>query len=232
MIMPEVILFNTLTAFINLTAKDYKEADDKSDSIISQIFNLDDNNQRIIMADYDYYKQAVSILTRETDSQRKLHYNLGYNMQRMNVPCIHILMPNESKGRIDTIGHSEDLQVIDDKMWMTKTRSSSSNYYLMITSDNSSEVMVVYYWLKTMLLSFHETLETLGLRNLNHSGQDLNLQQEYAPNNVFHRNLSLSFDFEFNARLKVPMTIINSIRFSPCDDLSAHYQEYLSNLGG
>jgi hypothetical protein len=99
----------------------------------------------------------------------------------------------------------------------------------MITSDNSSEVMIVYYWLKAMFLLFHEELELLGLRNLNHSGQDINLQQDLAPPNIFHRNLSLAFDYESSVKMKIDMQLINSIKFGVCEDFQKDYIEYRSN---
>lgn len=226
MLIPEVILYNTINTFLNVVHLDYIQATNKADSIIGQMFNFDDNDRRIIMQDFDYYKQASTILTRDEESVRKLHFNIGYNMQRMSAPTVHILMPSENKGRIDTIGHSEDREMVGNFMQIEKTRSNASTYYLMITSDNSSEVMIVYYWLKSMFLLFHEELELLGLRNLNHSGQDINLQQDLAPNNVFHRNLSLSFDFEFSTKIKIPKTIINGIRFGVCDNLSQDIIDY------
>lgn len=229
MLVPEVILYNTINTFLNIVHLDYIQASNKLDSIIGQMFDFDDNDRRIIMQDFDYYKQASSILSRNEENTRKLHFNIGYNMQRMSMPTVHILMPNENRGRIDTIGHSEKREIIGDFMQIEKTRSNSSTYYLMITSDNSSEVMIVYYWLKSMFLLFHEELELLGLRNLNHSGQDLNLQQDLAPNNIFHRNLSLSFDFEFSTKIKIPISIIKGIKFGVCDNLLEDIINYQNN---
>jgi hypothetical protein len=182
------------------------------------------------MQDYNYYKQAIAILNRNDENVRKLNFNIGYNMQRMAVPTIHILMPSDNKGRTDSIGHSErEFLQSEDKLYIEKTRSNSSTYYLMITSDNSSEVMIVYYWLKAMFLLFHEELELLGLRNLNHSGQDINLQQDLAPPNIFHRNLSLAFDYESSVKMKIDMQLINSIKFGVCEDFQKDYIEYRSN---
>lgn len=229
MLIPEVILYNTINTFLNLVSLDYSIAVDKKDSIIGQMFDLDDNERRILMQDFDYYKQASSILTRDEENTRRLHFNIGYNMQRVTMPTIHILMPSENKGRIDSIGHSEKREIVGEFMEIEKSRSNSSTYYLMITSDNSSEVMIIYYWLKSMFLIFHEELELLGLRNMNHSGQDINLQQDLAPNNIFHRNLSLSFDFEFIAKMKIPKTIINKIKFGVCDNLAKDIEDYRNN---
>ena len=231
MIIPEVIIYNTLSSFQKIISSDYESKSNKDDSILAKLFKNDDNGNRIIMSDYDYYKQAVAILNRTDESQRKLHFNIGYNMQRVSVPTIHILMPNENKGRIDTVGHSEEtsLNEAGDIANIQKTRSNSSTYYLMITSDNSSEVMIIYYWLKAMFLLFHENLELLGLMNLNHSGQDLNLQQDLAPPNIFHRNLSLSFDYESSVNINVDLNIINGIKIGICDNFQKDVNDYINN---
>lgn len=232
--IPEVIIYNTMNMFLALISKNYEESSNKDDSIIAQLFKEDDNKMRILLNDYDYYKQAIAILNRKSSDTRKLELNIGYNMERISMPTVHILMPNDSKGRIDTIGHSEEKTFEGEnenmKMYLNKTRSNSSTYYLMITSDNSSEVMIIYYFLKAMFLLFHEELEHMGLLNLSNQGQDLSIQQEYAPNNIFHRNLALSFDYEFSVKMNIPMPQMKGFTFGPCEDLSEDWKQYMSNL--
>lgn len=228
MLIPEVIIYNTLTNFRFIAASDYETKVDKTKTIIHSLFKKDDNSNDILLNDYDYYKQAAAILSRNIENTRRLEFNIGYNMKRTSVPTVHILMPSENKGRIDTVGHSEE-KVFDEQngvLKITKTRSNSSTYYLMITSDNSSEVMIIYYWLKAMMLLFHEEMELLGLRNLNNSGQDLNIQQEYAPPGIFHRNLALSFDYESSVSIDLPMDIITGINFGICIENNQYFEDY------
>lgn len=230
MIIPEVIIYNTIMSFQRMMLLDYSAAVNKDDSILAQLFKKDDNGNDIMMSNYNYYKQAIAILTRDVENSRLLQVNLGYNMQTQGVPTINILMPNENKGMIDTIGHSEDVTIINDQTGETvieKTRSNAAIYYLMITSDNSSEVMIVYYWLKAMFLLFHENIELLGLRNMSHTGQDLNLQQDLAPPNIFHRNLSLAFNYESSAKMKVKNSIIKGMEFGICQDLKFDFEDYM-----
>lgn len=218
-------------SFQRMILIDYNAAVNKEDSILAQLFKKDDNNNDIIMSNYNYYKQAIAILTRNEENSRLIQFNLGYNMQTNGVPNVHILMPNENRGRIDTIGHSEDVTIINSQTGETrieKTRSNSSMYYLMITSDNSSEVMIIYYWLKAMFLLFHENLELLGLKNLSHAGQDLNLQQDLGGPGIFHRNLSLSFDYESSAKMTVKNDIISNIKFGVCQDFKADFEDYMT----
>jgi hypothetical protein len=230
MIIPEVIIYNTIMSFQRMMLLDYAAAVNKDDSILAQLFKKDDNGNDIMMSNYNYYKQATAILTRDVENSRLLQINLGYNMQTQGVPTINILMPNENKGMIDTIGHSEDVTIISNQTGETvieKTRSNASIYYLMITSDNSSEVMIVYYWLKAMFLLFHENIELLGLRNMSHTGQDLNLQQDLAPPNIFHRNLSLAFNYESSAKMKVKSDIIKGMQFGVCQDFKMDFEDYM-----
>jgi hypothetical protein len=178
---------------------------------------------------FDYYTQSVSILTIGVESVRKLEINIGYNMQRLSVPTIHILLPNENKGRYNTIGLGEEQGEYTDNPSVTtieKNKTFVANYHLMITSDNSNEVLTIYYWLRAMFIMFSEHVEFEGLHNMDFSGADIQMQQDLTPPGIFHRNLSVSFDFQTNIKIKIPTTLITKLKFGVCDNLAVDIANY------
>jgi hypothetical protein len=169
MIIPEIILYNTIKAAIKLVGDDWRsEIPTKNDSILYKMFHSDDNANLIKLETFDYYTQATNLFTRRAESQRQISINIGYNMERKNSPTIHILLPRETKGRIDSLGNSEDnvtSNIGTQVQRYTKETSHSATFILMITSDNTMEVLLIYYFLKSILTYLTDHLELNGLMN-------------------------------------------------------------------
>lgn len=221
MILPEVILYNSIKNLLNLVMNDWNTNSDKSQTILSDLFNVDDNGDTLSIDTYNYYTQAQAILLKDTKSPRKLEIYIGYNLQRLQVPTIHILMPSESKGNMDTLGDLPDDPAIinnPNQEITTKIKSSSAVYNLMITSDNSSEVLIVYYFLKGIMTMYDFHFELSGLRNFTFSGSDIQFQQDLTPNNIFHRNLSVSFQYKSSVILRRNLSTTVEVGFGLCAD--------------
>lgn len=240
MIVPEVILYNLIKSFMNVTQLDYNTYNNTEPdcTLLSNIFKQDDNSNIIKLDKYNFLNQAKSMLLRDNTSSRKLQHYIGYNLERVSVPTIHILLPSDNKGRFDSIGKDETSPYIESSciqegdeettppLFQSKKISSSSSFHLMLTSDNSHEVLIMYYWLKAMFTIFHETPELLGLRNLVFSGQDITLQENLAPPNIFHRNLTLTFDYENIYKFRSMYSQVNAMNFLVCTDLHSKLNEY------
>jgi len=173
------------------------------------------------------------MFTRDEENIRELKINIGYNLERLSIPTIHILMPTDSKGAEDSIGLNEFSEftpgTIDPTtgiLTVKKEKSYNAVYHLMITSDNMSEVLLIFYWLRNMIIVFSEHFELLGLRNLQFSGQDINIQQDLTPPHIFHRNLSLQFDYVSEVKIDVSKETINGIKFGFCTGLKNLYEQY------
>lgn len=236
MTIPEIILFKIMTTFQEIVAEDYNEwpENEKQKSMLSNMFSVDDNGDTMKLGTYDYFKQSVAIFTKDSENARNLEISIGYNTQRLSLPTVHILLPAESRGKFDSIGMSEGADIHfeteQDSMITTKYKTFSSTYHLMITSDNSSEVLTIYYWLRAMFMLFSDHLNLKGLLNLQFSGADIQLTQEYVPNTIFHRNLSLSFDFESKVRIRLPKNLMTKFNVRVCQDLSKDINDYTNNL--
>lgn len=224
MLIPEIILYNTINQFIKLVYDDYNEQSDKTFTILSELFETDDNGNKLEFETYDWFNQAKGMFLRDVENQRELTINIGYNLEHLNIPTIHILMPNDSKGSIDTLG-KEDARTYDEQtsiLTVSKTQSFKTVYHLMITSDNASEVILIYYFLRAIFLLFHENFEFLGLRNMQFTGQDINIDQESTPPHIFHRNLSLQFDYESSVSVKFVQAAVTRIFAIFCPDINEH----------
>lgn len=237
MLIPELILFKTIETFQKIIMEDYNSlpSNEKNKSMLFDLFKTDDNGDLMKLSKFDYYTQSISLLTRDIDNPRFLDINIGYNTTRLSLPTIHILLPSENKGRFDSLGLSEGnpetyYDNATESFIISKSKTFLSTYHLMITSDNSSEVLTIYYWLRAMFIIFNDHLVFKGLLNINFSGADIQVTQEYVPPTIFHRNLSISFDFESNIKTKLRQKLANSFNVAVCDDFAQDIIDYNNNL--
>lgn len=197
-IMPEIILYNTLKSIFNIVKKDFNESESEKDSILYSYFGLDDNGNRLSWETFDYFEQAKELFIR-----RNIEVNLGYNLEKSAMGVVHILLPEET-GRDLGIGADENYQpnVIEHQSSGRSnykaqfTNTFDANYNLMITSENTMEVLLLYNFIKASFISLYYHLELSGLRLPKLSGRDVQFQSDLVPTNVFHRSLNVSFMYE------------------------------------
>lgn len=226
MLIPEIILFNTIKAFVQLITQDYANASDKTQTILNDLFNVDNNGNPLQLQNFNYLEQAIALFTRTIEHPRQFQVNIGYNLQRANFPTVHILLPQEVPGRYDSIGlsigeidtvyHPEANPQYEQETRVTTYRA---NFDLMITSDNTSEVLLVYYLLKDMFPFASDTLELLGLHNFKLTGQDVQLDAAYAPANIFHRSLRTEFDYQSETIVRNNRDMANKLNFMICSSI-------------
>lgn len=223
MLIPETIITNGIRSFVKLAKESYDNdtSSDKSSNILYDLFYNDDNGDKQAIDSFDYYKQSIAIICKQSTDQRVLEIFQGYNQQRAGLPSIHVMLPSEGKGRQDSIGDSiGDPSVIYDEVnqivQVTKSKSFAPNYALMISSSNSSEVLLIYYFLRAMFIMFDEHFELKGLRNVNFSGADINFQPDLPPG-IFHRNLSITFDYLIEVKVKFASELITELSITATD---------------
>ena len=223
MIIPETIITRGLRSFIAFAIASYA-ADitiDKSQNVLYDLFFLDDNGDKPGIDTFDYYTQAVAIITKQNTDARQLEIYQGYNQQRAGLPSVHILLPSEGKGQQDSIGDSIGSPAVvynetTGLVTLTKEKSFSPTYNLMITSSNMSEVLLIYYFLRAMFIMFDEHFEMKGMRNVKFSGADISFQPELPPG-IFHRNLSISFDYLIDIKVSFASDLITGLTITATD---------------
>jgi len=230
MIIPDLILYRMLKQFQTFTYRDYTSKTDKTTTLLSTIFGMDDNGDKISMDNFNYYKSAIAFFVRDIENPRMMNIGMGYNGKTNGVPFLHILMPTDSQGA-GYIGDDYRAKYDSDtqQISLSKERRYESVYYIMCTSDNSGEVVLMYTWLKAMFSLFDDQLELAGLNNVSFSGQDLQLDQGKAPTQLFHRNFSIRFNYPSAVSYSTHQDEITQIHFAACTNLKADYEEYMKN---
>lgn len=199
-LLPEVVLYNTLKAIVSLLREDLKEnATEDEKTILYKILGIDEEGEPIKMNLYNYFVQAKKMIL----TPQNLSVNFGYNQEVAKIISLHILLPSE-QGEA-TIGEDEgyiEEEIIEDGEKVATqpyfTQTYNCTYQIMITSNNSSEVNVVYNILKSMLLMLVPNLELMGIRIPTLSGNDIVMQDDLTPVPIFHKVLNLTFKYEHN----------------------------------
>ena len=208
-LLPEVVIFNTLESIVKLLRDDLiQNPDTDSNTILYKILGLDEEGKTIKINLYEYFKQAKRMFLKPDN----LSVNFGYNQKVANMISMHILLPAE-QGK-STIGEDEgyiEEDIIEENVKTATqpyfTQTYECTYQIMITSNNSMEVNVVYNILKSMLLMLTPHLELMGLRIPVLSGNDIIMQDDLIPNPIFHKVINLSFTYEHN----VPQLLRNEV---------------------
>ena len=195
--IPEVTIFNALKDVLAfLKEEGIDTSNHPGTSWIERIFRGNKINS------FDMVKEAKAILL--TESTRRVYIGVGYNMERAsNGPCIHIITPSlQSAGSGNAIGFDRDYvpsftEYPNSKKYHSFTRRFSHTINLLITAPNMNEVLLLFYFLTGVFVANHDRFANfLGTELITVGGQDISFQQDLVPMNIFHRNFTISFDFD------------------------------------
>jgi len=196
-LMPEIVLYNTLKSFFKIIKDDFSEQTEQEDTLLYKIFAKDNCDNDVKFENFNYLEQAIQTFVNKTPE-----VNLGYNMEVSAMGCVHILLPQET-GKPMAIGADENYQpnIINSEETEYRavfTQSFSSTYNLMISSENTFEVILIYNLMKAGLISLNAHLGLSGLQNPRIGGSDVTMQNDLIPPHIFHRSLTINFDYEVN----------------------------------
>ena len=200
-LIPEISLHAVITNLLNEAKSDYLQY--RENSFLASYFS------GLKIDNFDFANEAIAIFAGEDGTNQKLQVYVGFNLQRTDVsPAIHILLPSEQTGDLDTLGVQTsmggDYSVLGDNATYQDiranfSRSFSCEYNLMITALSPNQTVLIYHLLRAMLVAVQQNLEAIGLLNIAFSGQDVMLMDEFVPPNVFSRSLRLHFNYAINA---------------------------------
>lgn len=208
-LLPQVVLYNSLRAIVKLLRDDLRaNAADDTKTILYRILGVGEDGNRIIMAGYDYFRQAKQIIL----TPNNLNVHLGYIPETAHQISLHIILPSETAdpaclGEDQGYITDDDFDGADPSERNTYTQTYNTTYQVMITSDNSKEVDVVYSILKSMLVMIAPNLDVMGLRIPTFSGNDIIMQQNITPVPLFHKVINISFKYE----LTVPQLFVQKV---------------------
>lgn len=232
--IPEVILYNTLEGMLYYIRKNAVDnVATEAQSILYKLFNTDDNGNVLKISTFNYYAGAKALFLRDQEKVNSLKINLGYNLEHTNRPAIHILMPQENKGRMDGIGlisgnNIATYDITNGTEVEARSYSHAATYSLIITSNNSAEVTLIYSFLKTCLPMFSDHFELNGLLNMRLSGQDIRMTNDLGPDNIFHRDMSIQFDYENEIPVAIVRDMADGFQQFLCAEIGNDYQDYLN----
>lgn len=210
--IPEIVIANLVETVLKVIECDFNDHVEEKDTLLYYI--LGDNQYK----KFNFFEQAKDIFLRDNDHPRKIEVRMLFDAQRASLPTIHITMPQESNDA-DGIGVDEGyednvLNTNKTTFHKTYTRAFGVQYNIIITSDNSSEVLLIYHLLKAMLISIIDHVELSGIRNPKLSGQDLQMNSDIVPVNVFVRGVGINFMYEESIPSIQEEQIVNAFNVS------------------
>ncbi len=167
---------------------------------------------------YDFYEQSKAIFIKTNDDPRKLKTRLFFDRERAAIPTIHITLPNESP-KSDGLGFDSGFNepIFDDTAETFTTvynRNFQTTYNIIVSSDNTFEVILIYNVLRALLIGLIDTLNNNGYQNIKISGNDLSINPDIVPPNIFMRNVAVSFEYDYAVPMFNVNEMLNDINFT------------------
>lgn len=194
--VPEITLKKLLDYLIEKVIQNYNSKPDEKDTFLYKLFNGN------FIEGYDYFKQAKALLLKgiNVPDPRKIETRIFFDRSRASSPTLHITLPSEQHA-FDGISYDKgysDPSFTDTSFTEENTRGFQTKYQIIATSDNTFEVLIMYYLLKALIVSNIRIFELNGLRNIKQSGQDLLIRDEFMPQNIYMRGLTIDCFYEFS----------------------------------
>lgn len=213
MIVPDTILFNTITKLLDFLKEDWTNQVNKEDSYLYKI-----TNGLKLGKQYDYYTEAQSVfLKSEVNEPRTIDVYMSYDTKRKGLPTIYINLPSEETDKnslgigegVDTVFNEGDFNDTDfdegefsDEYSHRKfyERRFNTRYTYTCTSDNRNEVMLMSHIVKTLVIAGIDHFNIEGLENISVGMNDLMANDDLLPSVIYMRSVTLRFEYDF----KVP----------------------------
>lgn len=214
--IPELKLKALIDSLLAELIRDIQDNDTAGTPMNSILFEaLDGYN----LGEFNLYEQARELFLRTEDHSRKIRVGLFFDSQKAHNPCLHLTLPSEEKGQMDSIGvgeGNEDEYYNEDtgEVSTFHTRSFNTQFRVVITSDNTMEVVILYHVFKTLFISMLDIVELSGFRKVVLGGNDIQVNSNLVPANIFLRALTLSFNYETSVSKIDKQKLINSINFT------------------
>lgn len=200
-LIPEIIIYKSLKSFFEVCKLDYKNKIDKTETYLYRIFGKDENGNDLIFENVKIFEQAVDLLTENPTAQRQLQINLGFNLERVELPTLHLMLPDEQPGNV-AIGSDEGyaesvLTKTSQTLVKTYTARNHVAFNILLTSKNYLEIIIIYNFLKSIIISLQKHLELNNLQNVAIGGSDVMFDDSILPPYVFSRNFNMKFTYDY-----------------------------------
>jgi hypothetical protein len=227
-ILPEIVLLDTVNAAISFVKRDYESHSDKTKSYLYLLLN------GAALERYDLFQQAVQVICGSQESPRLFQIDLAFNSKMQAVPSAHITLPSEQTAQGNGMGSDEGyVDAIEEYQYQGEfnndfnndfnngndtgyslrpifSRNISATYNVVIMSDNTNEVLLLYHFLRAMLFTLVPHFHMKGLKNISFGGQDLQ-PYEGLGQNLHMRALTVSLQYDMYVPSIFPSELITNI---------------------
>lgn len=192
--IPEQTVKAVVDYILKFLREDYREKADKKDSYLYLLFGQYENN-----SSYDYWKNSVALLTRNSDHPRTIETHFFLNRNRFSLPTIHVTINSDANGA-DGLGFDQSyIEEGTSGGRETAQREINTRFQIVVTSDNTFEVLIMYHALKCCLIGNNHLLTLNGLQNPSIKGGDIILNDSLNPQGVYARAIFLDCFYTIKA---------------------------------
>ncbi len=194
-VIPENIFLNYVEGVLNHLYIDIQNSGSAEDTILYGIFG-DLEFKRI-----KYFDHAKKVFDRSNSNPRRISIKLSFDTDFSSPPIVYITTGKDDH-KYSPIGHydgSEDLRTnggLINRQILSTRISGETN--IVIVSDNLEEMLIIYHSLRAMLLASIPTLVLSGIQEPNFGGNDVMLNEEMIPKNIFIRTISVRYEYEIS----------------------------------
>lgn len=217
MIIPEKTLKQVIDYCLKQLKDDYLENKTAGTETQSYIYKHLGDQTPVSNTDFDFYNNAVALLTRDSSHARCIETHFFLNTSRFNLPTIHITLSADNKGA-DGIGFDKNVDgpvfLTDTQFTDTGTRSFATRYQVVFTSDNTFEVILMYYLLRAALIGNSHLLSLNGIENPSIKGADIMLNDGLSPMGIYSRALFIDCMYSQTALAFTKQDITTDINVS------------------
>jgi hypothetical protein len=125
---------------------------------------------------------------------------IGLSSASSELPAFHILLPGENE-EFTGIGMSPEktYNYAQKEGKDFNNTIYNSRYSIMVISANGDTTVILYHILKYMFLRYKQSIEIYGMFKFKTGGNDIILDSNIYPQQVYQRNLNLEFSYNIKS---------------------------------
>lgn len=148
-----------------------------------------------IEGNFDFYKQAQSLFTRNQSDPRKIEVRLEFPKNKTSLPCYVIREPGKDKGYANSIGKMTGVMYPGESWEIRDNRHYT--FEIMCLSDNFLESIIMSESLYALFLAGYNVLATI-YTSIELTNTEVLSQTDLIPTPIFIRSLRLDLSSDSN----------------------------------
>lgn len=200
LIIPDIVIVNTLNAILTMLRNNHNDAIDDGDesrSLLYILFNA------LNLGTYDYYENVKQLIITTSQDPKHLNVQLAFphNTGDSTVSMYVSLASDSNKNDSLNMGQGNQSELVlsndngEDEYIPLYNRRFATTYQLIILGENKNQISILYNLMRAMIISYQRHFELEGLSNFKIGGQDIKLFVP-IPDRVFSRAITMNFEYE------------------------------------